>query len=245
MQTDPCNYYHRQGECGSYPTCQKNSNLARSCSNYVCPPTKVCKMDGDTPKCIDDVSKAGHVGYNTQSQQSPVNQQHSVSANNGEKPHLYPQIPKRGETTPRPNIYRPVNTGSVYPQSQYPGYPQSQYPGYPQQQGSYPNQQAYPQQAYPQQAYPQQAYPQQVYPQQAYPQQVRPQQGYPQQNYPQQRYPQGQYAGYPQGNNRQNPAYPPTPSQGTSISDKITSGLKNIGFVYIILKCIISRLISI
>uniref|UniRef100_A0A6P7F4F0 Uncharacterized protein LOC114325814 isoform X2 n=1 Tax=Diabrotica virgifera virgifera TaxID=50390 RepID=A0A6P7F4F0_DIAVI len=215
MATDPCSYYHRQGECGSYPTCQRVSNAPRTCSTYVCPPTKVCRMDGDTPKCFDDVGKVGHVGYETSGNTNHLSQ----SGHNG---NLYPNLPK-GETTPRPNINRPVSSGgyqggqvgSGYPGGQVnSGYPGGQVgSGYPGGQvgSGYPGGQVgsgYP--GYTQQGgYPRQGYPQQGYPQQGYPQQGNQRQtGYQ------------QYGGYPQTNK---------PSSGTSISDKITSGLKSIG----------------
>ncbi|XP_072381331.1 uncharacterized protein [Diabrotica undecimpunctata] len=267
MATDPCSYYHRQGECGSYPTCQRVSSGPRTCATYVCPPTKVCKMDGDTPKCVDDVGKVGHVGYETSGNTNYLSQ----NGNNGHNGNLYPNLP-RGETTPRSNVNRPVSSGgyqggqvgsgypggqvgSGYPGGQvgsgYPGgqvgsgYPGGQvgsgYPGYTPQ-GSYPRQ-GYPQQGYPQQGnYPQgypQGYPQQGYPQSGYPQGYPQQGNYPRQTvYPQQSgYPQqGAYPGYNQGNQRQTGyqqygGYPQTskPSSGTSISDKITNGLKSIG----------------
>jgi len=212
METDPCSYYQRQNECGSYPTCKKMANSGpRSCSTYVCPPTKVCKMDGSTPKCVDDHSQASRVGYDT-------------SANNDQAQggNLYPNIP-RGETTPRPNIgYQPAGgqgyqggqVGSGYPGQSRPGsypqqpsqYPQQPYPGYngyPGQQGGYGG--------YPQQGggYPQQGG--------GYPQQGGG--GYPT-NYNNQRYPNNPY-----GQNR----YGGQSSSSGGIVDSITNALKRYG----------------
>ncbi|XP_056640888.1 TATA-binding protein-associated factor 2N isoform X2 [Diorhabda sublineata] len=235
MKTDPCSFYSRQGECGSYPTCERKANAIRTCKTHVCPPTQVCQMDGDTPKCVENANKAGHVGYATSGNTNYLSQNSNSNGGN-----LYPHIPK-SETTPRPNINRPVNSGgyqggrigSGYPGGQVgSGYPGGQvgsgYPGgqvgsgYPggQMGSGYPGGQVG------------SGYPQQVnYPRQAYPQQS----GYPQQrNYP--GYTQGaptqngyqQYGGYPQQNYAQNQkSY--SQSSGSSVSDKITNGLKSIG----------------
>ncbi|CAG9767304.1 unnamed protein product [Ceutorhynchus assimilis] len=209
MATDPCSYYQREGDCGSYPTCKRKSGSGtRTCSNFVCPPSQVCKMDDGTPKCVNDASKSGHVGYDTHSANAPL----EPSAPPAEGGNLYPQIPK-GETTARPNI-RPVgNGGSGYQGGQigsgYPGYPQ-QGGGYPQQNGGYPQQNG----GYPQQngGYPQNGY--------------QGQGGYPQGGY--QGYPQGGYQQYPAGYNPYQQQYPQK-SSGSSITDKIKDGLKTIG----------------
>lgn len=244
MKTDPCSFYSRQGECGSYPTCERKANNVRSCKTYVCPPTKVCLMDRDTPKCVDDSSKAGHVGYETSGNTNYLSQKPNNNGGN-----LYPHLAK-SETTPRPNVNRPVNSGGYQGGQIESGYPGGQVgsgylggqvgSGYPGGQvgSGYPGGQvgsAYPQQVnYPRQTYPQGQgnYPQN-YPQtnhQPYPQQS----GYPQQgNYP--GYPQGQrvngyqqYGGYPQQQNY-GQTQKPNSGSGSSISDKITNGLKSIG----------------
>lgn len=220
METDPCSYYQRQGECGAYPTCKKlGSSTARTCATYVCPPSQVCKMDGDTPKCINDASKSGHVGYDTHAAAAPLdpNQAPSAPPANGGS-NLYPAVP-RGETTPRPNVgYQPSGGGAGYQGgrigSGYPGYNA----GNTQQGGGYPQQGGYPQGGY---------------------------QGYPQGGYAQGGYAQGGQAGYPQGgyqggyNPQGNQQYPngynpyqqqyPQKSSGSSLSDKITAGIKTIG----------------
>uniref|UniRef100_A0AAR5PJL4 Uncharacterized protein n=1 Tax=Dendroctonus ponderosae TaxID=77166 RepID=A0AAR5PJL4_DENPD len=227
MQTDPCSYYQRQGECGQFPTCQKKSGgSARTCSTYVCPPSQVCKMDGDTPKCYSDASKSGLVSYDTHAANAPIDPNGAPSAPPADGgSNVYPQIPK-GETTPRPNI-RPVAGGSGYQGgsigSGYPGYPQQSGGGYPQQGGGYPQQGGYPQGGY---------------------------QGYPQGGY--QGYPQGGYQGYPQGGGQQypggyqngyNPYQQPNPQKGSgsSITDKITDSIKQIGLFYILLSYYLAR----
>lgn len=207
METDPCSYYQRQNECGSYPTCKRMDNAGpASCKNYVCPPTKVCKMDGTTPKCVDDHSKVGRVGYDTSELKNPNDQPGGGN--------LYPTLP-RGETTSRPNIpYQPVGGGGYQG-----GQVGSGYPGQPR-----PN--------YPQQNYPQQPYPQQGqggyngyngYNQPGY--RGNPQQnGYPNYNN-NQRYPnyQGGYNPYGQSNR-----YGQSSASG-GIADSITNALKKYG----------------
>ncbi|XP_076249914.1 uncharacterized protein LOC143189116 [Rhynchophorus ferrugineus] len=210
METDPCSYYQRQGECGQYPTCKKIQSGERTCANFVCPPSQVCQMDGGHPKCIADASKSGHVGYDTHSANSPVNNDSPSAppANNG---NIYPQIP-HGETTPRPNVRPAYPGGSGYQGGQIgSGYP-GQSGGYPSQSGGYPGQAG---------GYPQGGY-----------------QGYPQggyQGYPQGGYNQGGYQQYPGGyQNNYNPYQYPQKSSGSSITDQITQGLKQIGLFYIL-----------
>ncbi|KAL1497892.1 hypothetical protein ABEB36_008778 [Hypothenemus hampei] len=215
MQTDPCSYYQRQGECGSYPTCQRKSgSSSRTCATYVCPPSQVCKMDGNTPKCFNDASKSGHVGYDTQAASAPLDPNQAPSAppaEHGGGSNLYPQIPK-GETTPRPNV-RPAEVGG---QGYQGGQIGSGYPGYPQQSNGYPQQGNYGRGGYPQGGYPQGGYPQGYYPQGGY-------------NQGGQQYPGGYQNGY-------NPYQQPPPrNSGSSITDKISEGLKKIGLFYLLL----------
>ncbi|XP_060522626.1 FHA domain-containing protein FhaA isoform X2 [Cylas formicarius] len=217
METDPCSYYQRENECGSYPTCKRMSgNTARTCSNFVCPPSQTCKMDGDTPKCVGDHSKS-FVRYDTQNANAPLDSSsgtgdHAPSAPSGGG-NLYPAIPK-GETTPRPNVHRPVSGGGYQG-----GQIGSGYPGYGgQAAGGYPQQGGYPQGGYPQGGY-------NGYPQGGY-------QGYPQGGYQQ------QYPGYNGGYQQQgayNPYYNqarPQNSGSPSITDKITQSLKTIALIY-------------
>ncbi|XP_066259841.1 uncharacterized protein [Euwallacea similis] len=220
MQSDPCSYYQRQGECGAYPTCQKKTgNNARTCSTYVCPPSQVCKMDGDTPKCINDASKSGLVHYDTHAANAPLDPNNAPSAppSNGGS-NIYPPIP-RGETTPRPNI-RPSGGSGGYQG----GAIGSGYPGYPQQGGGYSQPGQYPQGGY--QGYPQGGY-----------------QGYPQGGYNQggqQHYPGGYQGGYGQGSYNPYQQYPQK-SSGSSLTDKITSSIKQIGLFYVVLSYYLAR----
>ncbi|EFA08486.2 annexin A7 isoform X1 [Tribolium castaneum] len=205
METDPCSYYQRQNECGSYPTCKKMDNAGPpTCKSYVCPPTKVCRMDGATPKCVDDHSKVGRVGYDT----TELKSADQPSGN------IYPNLP-RGETTPRPNIGYQGPPGQGYQGGQIGS-------GYPGQAKPYP-------QGYPQQTYPQQPYPgyngynnQQGGYRGGYPQQN----GYPNYNYNGQ-YPNNYQGGYnPYGQNRygQNSG-----ASSGGFVDSLTSALKKYG----------------
>ncbi|KAJ3646460.1 hypothetical protein Zmor_024048 [Zophobas morio] len=224
METDPCSYYQRQNECGSYPTCKKSENAGpRSCTNYVCPPTKVCKMDGSTPKCVDDhSSKAGRVGYDTSEIKNPNDQ-----PSNG---NLYPNLP-RGETTERPNVGYQGAAGPGYQGGQIgSGYPGQAKPNYPQQ---------YPQSPYPQQGY--NGY--NGYNNNGYNNQQGGYRGYPQQNgypnnynYNNQRYPnnyQGGYNQYPQNSQS---------SASGGIVDGLTNALKKYGLFYMIVACYYQRM---
>ncbi|RZB40216.1 SSXT [Asbolus verrucosus] len=220
METDPCSYYQRKDECGSYPTCKKSNNAGpRTCANYVCPPTKICKMDGGTPKCLDDNSKVDRVGYDTSELKNPNDQPGGGS--------LYPNL-RNGETTPRPNIgyqgggqgYQGGQIGSGYPGQPRPNYPQQNYPQQPYpRQGGYPGYNGYNQQG---------GY-------QGYPQQG----GYPNNYYNNQRYPNNYQGGYnPYGQQNRNPQ-----NNGSGgIVDSLTNALKKYGLFYMIVACYYHRI---
>lgn len=50
-----------------YPTCKRVDNGVRTCETYVCPPSKVCKIDGGIPKCFDDSSKSEYISFSSKS----------------------------------------------------------------------------------------------------------------------------------------------------------------------------------
>jgi len=237
MAEDPCSY-GRQDQCGFYPTCQKKTNAVSDCNTFICPPTMICRMDGSTPKCVQDPSQKNNGSpYDTKAQQPSA-----PSAPPAPSAPIYPQLP--GQTTTRAPIYNPgaypsgngYQGGSVG--SGYPGYPSSggSYPNYPSSGGaggSYPGYPSNGGNAYP--GYPQSGggYPQSGgsgYPGYS---------GYPGSNgyngYP--GYNQGQnygsnnpYAGYGGSNkygstNQQKPAS----SDSNPLFDKLSSTLKNIG----------------
>lgn len=142
MAEDPCSYYNRD-ECGMYPTCQKVSSAAATCATFVCPPTKTCRMDGSTPKCVDDDRASSS---NTFSNNNPLPSDGNGNGNGYHPPPpIYPQIP--GQTTTRAPAYRPnggyPSSGGGYQGGQIgSGYPGSG--GYPAQNGGYPNYPGYP-----------------------------------------------------------------------------------------------------
>ncbi|CAH0564271.1 unnamed protein product [Brassicogethes aeneus] len=242
MENDPCSYYQRQNECGAYPTCKKTTSGSPTCATFVCPPGNVCKMSGDNPKCVEDTSKRGHVGYDTSSLDSQVQpaqpgqpQQPSAPVLPSNGGSVYPNIPTRGETTPRPNVrpqsnggggYRGGSIGSGYP-GQPSGYP-AQPSGYPSQPSGYPSQ--YPG-GYPQQggAGYQGGY-------NGYQGGYQQPGGYPQGGYQQPGgYPQGGYqggssGGYPyNSNSNQYGNKYGQKSSGSSFSDTFSNTLKNLG----------------
>ncbi|XP_044758575.1 FHA domain-containing protein FhaA isoform X2 [Coccinella septempunctata] len=155
MASKPCSYFDRKDECGEYPTCKRVDNGARTCNTYVCPPSKVCKMDGGIPKCFDDSSKIGKVplydtsnlnnkyeGHGAQSQPSAPSGNYNPSAPVASGGSLYPNIGgangyqggynNPGYQQPAGGVQRPMGNYGGYqqPSNTYGGYPSSgSYPG--------------------------------------------------------------------------------------------------------------------
>ncbi|KAK5641128.1 hypothetical protein RI129_009675 [Pyrocoelia pectoralis] len=124
LKEKTCTPYN-QDDCGTYPTCEKSSNVAASCAKYVCPPSQICKMDGSHPRCYDN---AGAVG----------NREHKRPVES------YQPISPDSENMPNAPVF-PSNPNSQYPSN--PNYPQQPAvnPHYPQQPPQNPNYPGYPQ----------------------------------------------------------------------------------------------------
>ncbi|XP_045476707.1 prisilkin-39-like isoform X1 [Harmonia axyridis] len=258
MASKPCSYFDRKDECGEYPTCKKVGNGVKSCDNYVCPPSKVCKMDGGIPKCFDDSSKIGKVPlYDTSNLngQSHPSGNYNPSAPSASGGSLYPNIRPDGNThntgynnpgyqQPAGGVQRPMGNYGGYqqPSNNYGGYqqPSNNYGGYPAS-GGYPGYNNRPAGGYVQQnggyggynrAQQQPAAPSGYYVAGAGYQQPSPNYGYGSNN---NRYPNDGY-GYSQGgygNNNygynQNGQNRPKGNSGSSFTDSLKDALKKIG----------------
>lgn len=255
LKEKPCTLHTRNDECGTYPSCEKKvGGGARTCENYVCPPSQICKVDKGMPKCFENPASTG-----MRENKRPVEAYNPISPNaedmpsapvfpsnpNTNYPHsnypqqpnnpnypqypnsgMYPQLPSAGkQTTQRPNVYQSGHqSGHQYPSGG--GYVGGQVgSGYP----GYPQQGNVLKQAG---GYPVQGggYPVQGggYPGQPYPGQG----GYntnPNARYPQQGgYPsQGNYYPGSTGNNQY--GHKQTPSNSNPLFDKITNTLKTLG----------------
>uniref|UniRef100_A0A1Y1MF18 Follistatin-like domain-containing protein n=1 Tax=Photinus pyralis TaxID=7054 RepID=A0A1Y1MF18_PHOPY len=127
LKEKTCTTYNRD-ECGTYPTCEKMSNVVASCEKYVCPPSQICKMDGSRPRCYDNPA----VSTNREHKR-PVESYQPISPDSENMPNA-PVFPSN------PNSHYPSNPN--YPQQPAinPHYPQQPAinPNYPQQPGQYP-----------------------------------------------------------------------------------------------------------